>query len=82
MIRRKPIDRADYSGGVVSDSTATRAQQATGEALLVPARKGGSWVGRITGSTGKSADDERVADGLVVAAKRGNARGAKEPCCS
>src|SRR3954453_4384898 len=42
----------------------------------------GSWVGRITGTTGKSADDERVADGLVVAAKRSNVRGAKEPCCS
>ena len=43
---------------------------------------GGSWVGPITGSTGKGADDERVTDGPVVAAKRGNARGAKGPCCS
>ena len=43
---------------------------------------GGSWVGPITGSTGKGADDERVADGPVVARKRGNARGAKGPCCS
>ena len=80
--RCKPMDRAGHSGGVVSDGTTTRTHRATGEALLVPARKGGSWVGRITGSTGKSADDERVADGPVVAAKRGNARGAKEPCCS
>src|SRR3954470_21562717 len=39
-------------------------------------------VGRITGSTGKSADDERVSDGSIVATKRGNARGAKGPCCS
>ena len=80
--RRKPIDATGRSGGVVSDGTATRTHQATGEALLVPSRKGGSWVGRITGNTGKSADDERVAEGPAVAAKRGNARGAKGPCCS
>ena len=42
---------------------------------------GGSWVGRITGNTGKSADGERVSEGCVVAGKRGNARGAKAPCC-
>jgi hypothetical protein len=42
----------------------------------------GSWVDRITGSTGKSADDERVADGSAVARKRSNVRGAKGPCCS
>ena len=80
--RHKPIDAAGRSGGVVSGGTTTRTRRATGEALLVPARKGGSWVGRITGSTGKSADDERVAEGPVVALKRGNARGAKGPCCS
>ena len=43
---------------------------------------GGSKVGRITGDTGKSAEDERVAVGSVVAWKRSNARGAKGPCCS
>jgi hypothetical protein len=31
---------------------------------------GGSWVGRITGSTGKSIDDERVAEGSVVCAEQ------------
>jgi hypothetical protein len=67
--------------GVVSDGTTTRIHRATGEALLVPTGNGGSWVGPITGSTGKWADDERVTDGPVVAAKRGNARGAKGPCC-
>ena len=77
--RRKPIDAAGCPGGVVSDGTTTRTHQATGEALLVPARKGGSWVGRITGTTGKSADDERVSDGPVVASRRGNARGGKAP---
>src|SRR3954453_16006923 len=63
MARRRPIDAARCSGGVVSDGTTARTHQATGEALLVPARKGGSWVSRITGNTGKSADDERVAEG-------------------
>jgi hypothetical protein len=82
MARRRPIDAAGRSGGVVSDGTTTRTQPATGETLLVPTRKGGSWVSRITGSTGKSADDERVAEGFAVAMKRGNARGAKGPCCS
>jgi hypothetical protein len=82
MARRKPIDATGHSGGVVSDGTRTRTRRATGETLLVPTRKGGSWVGRITGNTGKSADDERVSDGLVVATKRSNVRGAKEPCCS
>ena len=82
MARRKPIDAAGCSGGVVSDGTSTRTHQATGETLLVPTRKGGSWVSRITGSTGKSANDERVAEGFAVATKRSNARGAKGPCCS
>jgi len=82
MARRRPIDTTSRSGGVLSDGTMTRTHRATGEALLVPTRKGGSWVGRITGNTGKSADDERVADGLVVATKRSNVCGAKEPCCS
>ena len=43
---------------------------------------GGSKVGRITGDTGKSVEDERVAVGFAVAWKRSNARGAKGPCCS
>ncbi len=79
--RHKPIDVAGCSGGVVSDGTRTRTYRATGEALLVPTGNGGSWVGHITGNPGKLADDERVAEGPVVAAKRGNARGAKGPCC-
>jgi len=36
---------------------------------------------RITGDTGKSVDGERVTERPVVAGKRGNARGAKRPCC-
>src|SRR5215216_1275977 len=48
-----------------SDSTVTRTCRATGEALLVPGRNHRSRVDRITGSTGKSIDDERVADGSV-----------------
>ena len=49
--------------------------------LLVPARNRRSRVDRITGSTGKSIEGERVTDGFAVALRRGNARGAKEPCC-
>jgi len=63
-----------------SDSTVARTCRATGEALLVPARNRRSKVGRITGDTGKSAEDERVAAGSAVAMKRSNVRGAKGPC--
>ena len=42
---------------------------------------GGSWVGRITGNTGKSADGERDSEGCMVARKRSNVRGATAPCC-
>jgi hypothetical protein len=65
-----------------SGGTVTRTRRATGETLLVPPRNRRSWVGRITGAPGKSADDERVAEGPAVAVRRGNARGAKGPCCS
>jgi hypothetical protein len=51
-----------------------RTCRATGEALLVPARNRRSRVDRITGSTGKSIDDERVAEGPVRVMTRGNAR--------
>jgi len=46
-----------------------------------PSAKSPEQVDRITGSTGKSIEGERVTDGFVVALRRGNARGAKEPCC-
>jgi hypothetical protein len=64
-----------------SDSTVTRTCQATGEALLVPERNHRSRVDRITGSTGKSIDGERVADGSVRAMKQSNVCGAKGPFC-
>ena len=57
----------------------TRTCQVTGETVLVPGRNVWSKVSRITGTTGKSAEDETVAAGSVVALKRGNARGAKGP---
>ena len=38
-VRRRPIEAADRSGGVVSDGTAARTHRATGETLLVPLRK-------------------------------------------
>ena len=46
-----------------------------------PAEKSAEQVGRITGKPGKSDEGEGVADGFVVALMRGNARGAKGPCC-
>jgi hypothetical protein len=64
-----------------SDSTVTRTYRVTGEALLVPVRNHRSKVDRITGSTGKSIEGERVADGSVVAGKRSNVRGARGPFC-
>jgi hypothetical protein len=64
-----------------SDSTVARTCRATGETLLVPGRNHRSKVDRITGSTGKSIEGERVAAGSAVATKRGNARGAMGPCC-
>jgi hypothetical protein len=36
---------------------------------------------RITGETGKSVEDEKASEGFIVAKKRSNVRGAKEPCC-
>jgi hypothetical protein len=63
-------------------STVTRTCRATGEAVLVPPRNRRSKVGRITGTTGKSTEDETVAAGSVLAMKRGNSRGAKGPCCT
>jgi hypothetical protein len=78
---RKLTDAAvpPWRGG--SDSTVTRTRRVTGEALLVPMRNHRSKVDRITGSTGKSIEGERVADGSVVAMKRSNVRGARGPCC-
>src|SRR5262245_48802426 len=52
-VRRRPIDSTNRSGGVVSDGTRTRTHRATGETLLVPTRKGGSWVGLIPAAPGK-----------------------------
>jgi hypothetical protein len=57
----------------------SRLCKATGEALLIPVRKPleqGRFYNRLTG---KWIEDERVADGCVVAKKQGNACGAKAP---
>src|SRR2546422_7878576 len=61
----------------VSDGTAPRTRQATGETLLVPPRNRRSRGGRITGSPRKAADGEGVADGPEEARRRGKGRGAK-----
>src|SRR5271165_3024478 len=81
MGSRNLIDAAPTLRRGGSDSTVTRACRATGEALLAPRRNHRSRVDRITGSTGKSIEGERVTDGFEVALKRGNSPGAKEPFC-
>ncbi len=81
MDHREQTDAVEHSGGVVIDGMVTRTCWATGETLLVPVRNERSKVGRITGDTGKRTEDERESDGSMVAMKRGNARGAKRPCC-
>src|SRR5208282_5157231 len=81
MGSRNLIDAAPSLRRGGSDSTVTRTCRATGEALLAPRRNHRSRVDRITGSTGKSIEGERVTDGFEVASKRGNACGAKEPFC-
>ena len=74
-------DATLHSGGVEAAARGQGHVKATGETLLVPSRERRKKVARITGAPGKSSEDERESDGLVVAMKRGNARGAKEPCC-
>ena len=65
-----------------SGGTVTRTRRATGEALLAPPRNRRDRIRPITSAPGKWAEGERVAEGSAVAVKRGNARGAKGPCCS
>jgi len=78
---RRLTDALSPSGGVKP----TAWWQGHAEQLERPSSSrreiGGSWVGRITGNTGKSTDDERESEGRVRAKKRGNARRAKAPCC-
>src|SRR5262249_51754980 len=82
MDRRSAADAAGHSGGGGgTGGRVTGAWGARGEAPPAPPRKRRSQVGRITGTTGKSAEGERVAEGPAVASRRGNARGAKGPCC-
>ena len=64
------------------DSTVARTCRATGETVLAPSRNRGSKVARITGEIGKAIEGETVAARPAVAQKRGNARGAKGPCCT
>ena len=70
------------SGGVKAAARGQGHVKATGETLLVPSSDRRKRRVRITGGPGKSCADERESDGYVVAMKRGNARGAKVPCCS
>ena len=87
MVGRRQHDMAQTDRGGMSlrrgsrDSTVARTCRATGETVLAPSRNRRSKVDRITGTTGKTIEGERVADGSVVAMKRSNVRGAKGPFC-
>jgi hypothetical protein len=81
MDRGRLTDAAGHSGGAL----ATARRQGHIKQLEKPSSSRGEIRGaenRITGDNGKSVDGERVAEGPAVAMKRGNARGAKRPCCS
>jgi len=74
-------DRCDgfHSGGVL----ATARWQGHAKQLERPSSSRGEICGagsRITGITGKSVEDERESEGFIVAMRRNNVRGAKEPC--
>jgi hypothetical protein len=80
MDRRKLTDAAGDSGGAI----ATARGQGYIKQLEKPypsRREIGGAENRITGITRKAVEDERVAEGPVVAVKRSNVRGAKRPCC-
>jgi len=80
MKRRRLAEAAFHSGGVI----ATARWQGHAEQLEKPSSSRQEIDGaryHITGGPGKLAEDERVADGSVIAKKRGNACGAKGPYC-
>jgi len=58
----------------------SRVCQATGEAFLILVRKILEQGRFYNQNTGKWIEDEKVAEGYVIAKKRSNVRGAKVPC--
>ena len=81
MGRRTLADAADHSGGVGATAWRPGHTKQLEKPSSSHRETGRSKVGRITGDPGKSTEDERVAEGSVVAMKRGNACGAKGPYC-
>ncbi len=80
MESRKLADAAIHSGGVI----ATARWQGHAEQLEKPSSSQGKSlrkVGPVTVESRKWIEGERVADGFGVAMNRGNAWGAKGPCC-
>jgi len=79
MGNRKLLETINHSDGAV---VAAR-QQGHTKQLEKPSsfrtRNRGSKVSPITAKTGSGKKSERVADGLVVVMKAGNAAGTKEP---
>jgi hypothetical protein len=80
MDRRKLTDAAGHSGGAIATARG-RGSIKQLEKPYPSRREIGGAENRITGITRKAVEDERVAEGPVVVVKRGNARGAKRPCC-
>ena len=80
MDRRKLTVAASHPGGV----RAAARWQGHAKQLEKPSssrREIGGAGKPYNWTTRKSVEDERDSEGLIVAAKRSNFRGAKEPCC-
>jgi hypothetical protein len=80
MGRRKLTDAADHPGGV----RAAARWQGYAKQLEKPysSRRENGGAGKpYNWSPRKAVEGERESEGLIVARKRSNVRGAKEPCC-
>ena len=81
MTSRGLTEAACHSGGVVKGQHGDKGMSSNWRNRPRPIEKSVEQVSRITGEPGKSAEGETAAARLAVATKRGNARGAKGPCC-
>jgi hypothetical protein len=78
---RTPTDAMGPSGGVKPTAWGRGCAKQLEKPSSSRCALTGSKAERTTGHTGKSLDGERVAEGRVVALRRGKARGAKAPRC-
>ena len=70
-----------HSGGVVIDGMVAKDVLSNWRGPPRPDEKSAEQGRPYNRQTGKAAEGERVSDGPEVAMKRGNARGARGPCC-